>query len=453
MSAAIQNSPTARPVGFLTRAGVATGGTLLVALLAYLVLRPAPEQIVETYGKKTSRGGESVNGSSVLAAMFEHAGHRVEATSYLSRRATAFDVIVWFPDNFQPPAASHREFLENWLAEEPNRTLIYVGRDFDAAAPYWQTALSTAPPGEVREVLHRFAQAEATHDGRRAGMPKERYSRWFTVQRDAPRLDVRGVRGEWAAGIDASQAAITLRSRFGVPTKTLPKSAAAGAAGTGPVTVGPGPKSNRNRRSRQKASPAMPFTVTPDFDEAADTDDRTAVWLESDTGDPIVMQHTNRRRWGADRQLLVVTNGSFLLNLPLVNREHRKLAGRLIDACGDPGHVLFLESGPGGPPIVSGFTSGGWEVLTVWPFGAITMHLALLGILAGFALYPIFGRPRPLPPEAPSEFSKHAEAVGELLARTGDRGYAVARLTQYHAHCKRESGVSHASQESPTPQK
>ena len=30
------------------------------------------------------------------------------------------------------------------------------------------------------------------------------------------------------------------------------------------------------------------------------------------------------------RQVIVVANGSFLLNLPLVNHEHRKLAGRLI---------------------------------------------------------------------------------------------------------------------------
>ncbi len=32
-----------------------------------------------------------------------------------------------------------------------------------------------------------------------------------------------------------------------------------------------------------------------------------------------------------------MANGSFLLNLPLVNHEHRKLAGKLIDAVGPPG--------------------------------------------------------------------------------------------------------------------
>ena len=38
-------------------------------------------------------------------------------------------------------------------------------------------------------------------------------------------------------------------------------------------------------------------------------------------------------------QLLFVVNGSFLLNLPLVNHEHRKLAQRLITACGPPGRL------------------------------------------------------------------------------------------------------------------
>jgi len=33
---------------------------------------------------------------------------------------------------------------------------------------------------------------------------------------------------------------------------------------------------------------------------------------------------------------VLVNNGSFLLNLPLVNLEHRKLAARLIGASGPP---------------------------------------------------------------------------------------------------------------------
>ena len=58
------------------------------------------------------------------------------------------------------------------------------------------------------------------------------------------------------------------------------------------------------------------------------------------------------RRPYDESQLIVVANGSFLLNLPLVNHEHRKLAGKLIDAVGSPRKtVVFLESYAGGPPI------------------------------------------------------------------------------------------------------
>lgn len=435
MPSATQSSAS-RPLTFRVKAAAAAGGTLLAALGLYLYLAwlSMPEVIVDVYGRSGNEEGTSVNGTSVLAGMFEQAGHRVRSGRYLSRRTNRFNILVWFPDDFDPPTPAHREFLEDWLGAEPGRTLVYVGRDFDAAAQYWQKSLATAPPAEVREVIQRIAEARAHHDSRRLDTAKEQHVRWFTVRRDLPHVEVRDLRGEWAQSIDVSQTEITLGTRLEVPPRTL--TPATGGTTTAATT--------RPRRNRTKAVTAIPVVGG---DESADPNDRTEVLLEANTGSPLVMQVTNPREWGRDGQLLVVTNGSFLLNLPLVNHQHRKLAGRLIAACGEPGTVLFLESGPQGPQVISGVnepTSGGWEVLTVWPFGAVTFHLGLLGILAGFALYPIFGRPRPLPPEAPSEFTRHARAIGELLARSTDRLYAETKLAHYQSHAKRESGVSHS---------
>jgi hypothetical protein len=71
------------------------------------------------------------------------------------------------------------------------------------------------------------------------------------------------------------------------------------------------------------------------------------------------------------------------------------------------------------------------------------MHLALVGILFCFALFPIFGRPHE-PREAPlSDFGKHIHALGELLQRSGDEGYARQQLRHYHEQVRRESGVAH----------
>ena len=156
-------------------------------------------------------------------------------------------------------------------------------------------------------------------------------------------------------------------------------------------------------------------------------------------------------------QVIVVTNGSFLLNLPLVNHEHRKLAGRLIAASGAPGKVAFVESGPGGPPVLdeepdTGLPTG-LEALIVWPIGCILMHLAVVGILYCFAGYPIFGRPQELPADSVADFRKHIDAVGELLQRTNEAGYAAERLTQYQQTVRGEAASQRGGRFRPSARK
>jgi hypothetical protein len=145
-------------------------------------------------------------------------------------------------------------------------------------------------------------------------------------------------------------------------------------------------------------------------------------------------------------QVFVVANGACLLNLPLIETEHRKLAGKLIEACGVPGRVCFLESGPGGLRISDDDSILPLELkaFTVWPLSAILMHLTLLGILFCFCAFPIFGRARRLPPDGVSDFGKHVNAVGDLLERRGDVNYARQRVEQYQELIQ---GKSHKREE------
>jgi hypothetical protein len=46
-------------------------------------------------------------------------------------------------------------------------------------------------------------------------------------------------------------------------------------------------------------------------------------------------------------------------------------------------------------------------------------------------LFPIFGKPRELPAVARSDFGKHVESLGEMLAATGDGAFAQMHLQQY----------------------
>jgi hypothetical protein len=139
--------------------------------------------------------------------------------------------------------------------------------------------------------------------------------------------------------------------------------------------------------------------------------------------------------------LITVETGSLLLNLPLVNREHRKLAGKLIAETMPAGHVVFLESGRRDPQILAEEPDPdygpGLKYLEVWPIGPIILHLALLGIIFCFARWPIFGTPLSLGAAESSDFGRHVRALAKLLGRTKDRAFAEARVEHYQQR-KRE---------------
>ena len=139
------------------------------------------------------------------------------------------------------------------------------------------------------------------------------------------------------------------------------------------------------------------------------------VLLDTEVG-PIVSRHTPP--YSEDSQIILVENGSFLLNLPLMNHEHRKLAGELVAAVGEGRSVVFLESGPGGPPIDPPPTDSSlWTLFQGWPLGAILLQLGVVGIIFCFARWPIFGRPKQPAGASTTDFSYHVAAVGELLVK------------------------------------
>jgi hypothetical protein len=325
------------------------------------------------------------------------------------------DVIVWFPDDFDPPTVDQRRFLEQWLWNENGRTLVYVGRDFDATPVYWKRVGPSAPPQQAMDVARRLAQAQAEHTASRVGMPDDESADWFVTDRDRPRRRIDRLQGSWSAGVDAAQAELEVTGRFQFPDASQVETWI-------------------QRDDQQWDTPEFHTLLSSD-------DDLLATSLSSPD-------------WG-DSKVLVVTNGSFLLNLPLVNPEHRKLAARLISECQPARRVVFLESGPGGPPVLSAEPSAayptGLEMFTVWPLGIVLLHLAALGIALGFASFPIFGRPGQLPVASVSDFGQHVAAVGQLLERANQPDAALARLKYYHDHVRRESGASHRGERSAVP--
>jgi hypothetical protein len=368
----------------------------------------APADIDGTYGRSRGpTGGRSVNGTAVLAQGFKHAGFRVSTWQRLSPRLEEADVIVWVPDDFEPPTLEQRAFLERWLHNESGRTLVYVGRDFDATVQYWRKAQLTAPPEQALEVARRLALAQSNLAALRAALPAEEPADWFIFRGSQSTQRVRQLEGPWSEGIDAARAELELASKLDVP----------------------GQADIETWLEREEIFWEGPVEFRP---------------LLTTEGSPLVTQ-LSLGDWGSSK-LLVVTNGSFLLNLPLVNHEHRKLAGRLVAAC-EPrpgGKAVFLESGAGGPAVLDEDRAAnyptGLEMFTVWPLGIIMLHLAALGITLAIVSFPIFGQPRALEVASRSDFGQHVTAVGKLLEKTGDPGYALARLRDYHDHVR--SGAS-----------
>ncbi len=342
-----------------------------------------------TYGRRRGQpGGASVNGTAVLADMFRQAGYRVTSRRFLSPRMEQHDVIVWVPDDFGLPASDAVTFLEDWLQRGPQRTLIYVGRDYDAQIDYWERLRAEAPPEQAVEVLRRLARARAAHARPRARMPQDAGGDWFRMRSEAERRRIgegsaedSSLGGTWqeAEPVPADQVAPRLHGRLEPPP------------------------------------PDSPY--------------RTETLLAADQD--VLAYRLTRDEWPGS-QLLVVANGSFLLNLPLVHAGHRRWAGRLIRDCGDAGSVVFLESGSGGPAVLLQEPHDqhptGLEAFTTWPLGAILWHFLALGIVFLFARLKIFGRPQELPPEPLSDFGYHVHALGELLASTEDEQYARCEL-------------------------
>lgn len=388
----------------------------------------------DTYGRRRGRGAHSVAGTAALASMFRQNGCTVNSWGRISPKLEQYDVVVWFPDDFQTPNLEQRAGLERWLAAGMGRTLVYVGRDFNAMTTYWRRVLPATPANQWQGAAQRLARAQSDFEMRRAAIPEQEYARWFTLEgRQPPRRVTRLQSSEgWADGVDASLVDLRVEAQLRAAKKEdLPPMSGA--------TLGGLPMRPQPWMSEQQQEP---YRILNDRQIP-----QSQVLLDSDAG-PLVRRVTDPRRWGGS-QVLVVANGGFLLNLPLVNREHRKLAQRLVEACGENQEVVFLESGPGGPPVFRDEPEEGpptgLELFTVWPIGLMMIHLLALGVLSCFVLFPSFGRARELPAPSPSDFGQHIEAVGELLARTGGADYVTSRLRHYHQVIKRDSGVSHAS--------
>ena len=367
----------ARVLGYLVM-------VLLLGAVALLVMSDRPTQINTEYGKRRGLYADSVNGIAAFSRMFEDQGARVRTGTRLSPSLARSQVIVWAPNSFELPRTTEIDFFETeWLGKDDGtqRTLVYIARDYQAALEYWRHQRDTAKGTSFIESQRQLARSQTEHAYMRSLTGIELDCEWFSMKNRNHVFHVQPTEGPWSQLIDADQA---------------------------------------------------PWQVSCSLEPESDAETTTSRVLLGSQETPLIVELTDAYRW-RDGRVLVLVNGAATLNLGLVNHENRKLAGQLIDYCGSPRRVTFLESGPMGLTVSKTRKKAysGFEALTVWPINVILLHLIAAGILYCVMVYPIFGRPRELSEDSPSHFGKHIAAIQRLLELSKNREQAIARVNEY----------------------
>lgn len=442
-------SPLARPSAiYVQDTRVLTPLFILLGVYGMCVAGCSQPKIETAYGqRRSSTGDQSVAGTAVLAQMFEAAGHSVTTQTKLTPRMERYDTIVWFPDSYDNPHRQAQQFLEEWLRNGVDRTLIYVGRDYDAASVYWKYAAEHAPPAQAAATWEKAARLRAEYHRERLKWETARKCRWFSFEMVDTATRPRSLTGPLADGVDAKQTDIFLWSRLRPSTRdadaddcTCDEEEAEAAAKAEDAAEEEESFAEEEYTDEKHYGDEDERPFWDDYYYGFDVDeppDEHEPLLATGEGDPLVMEVSDA--WWSRGRVIVVANGSFLLNLPLANAANRRLAANLIEWLPPEQEVVFLETG-GWVAVYDEDTYEGMptglEVLSSYPAGPILMHFAVLGILYLLARAPIFGRPRSLAKDAISDFGKHVAALARLFRRGKDYGFMDKRITEYHTRVR-----------------
>lgn len=328
--------------------------------------------------------GRSLNGIDAFASLLRQEGHRVGVTRKLSPKLMGdyeTDVLVLFHDDFGRLSNETREWLESWLGEVEGRQIVLVLRDSDEEIAYWEWVLAN-DEAELSEddralVKARLELAQAALKSLTSEAAPRKWPEWYGTKKGEPWLRVAdSVTGppEWTTDIGLEEGKLDLRfcRRF-VP--------------------GGGAKSILK------------------------------------AGDDVLVAKRSLR----NGSIWMIANGSFLLNHGLVNHEHRKLAGALSRQLGENLHIIFLLGTAITDVDEEDPAFGMFHFLTVGPIPWIAAQLAVLALAFAWLRFPIFGRPQEMETREVYRFGRHVEALGAMLASTGNEKTAQELLERFRS--------------------
>ena len=437
-----------------------------LCLLVFLSLSAGcSEQVNSEYGISGPVDRGSVAGLSVFSHMLEQNGCKVTQRRLLTPSfQKQAEVIVWAPNSFEGPSPQVVDWMLDWLAQDETRLLVFIGRDYHPLADYWRSCrASTSDPAALKELDTRINEAlsDETRIRSATGGGAPDYV-WYTTDASLGGGVAKELSGPWSEGINPAVARV-YRSPILKPKDVNAQSLLFCEHGVLAFRANPfqelfTSEENSEESGDEEYPSTEEYSEKTEWQEAeegmAESDDfnsrcpgRQDAYRQEESedndgysadGDELASNEVAESGDGKSSwtPLLVVANGSFLLNLSLVNKEHRKLAQRLVDEIGPQRNVVMLESGFRGPRVAEKDPVPDLPLMLslfqLPKIGLALVHLAVVAICFSFWKYPIFGRPSGWQDASDRDFGQHVAAYAELLRRARQIDFAEERLAEYH---------------------
>ncbi len=459
---------------------------LLVGVATWLC--GCAEQLPTKYGNSTGPvGQQSINGFGALRDSLIASGWSTRKLTTLSDRMNGLDAVVWMPSVLTSPRPNEMLWLADWLRQRP-RTLVYVLCDPGSESDYWETMASEVDAEQKTEYERRAAEhlskvmTEFTWGTRPQPLLVDH--RWFSTRYRPLQVPFWEILPH-----DPASDSITPPSPF---SNSQPKNARKKIPA--PPSAGPVPGINEIDGDEYFETDWLRFETLVASDDGVplavrltSNPNQTRVWQKyqdraagtlSDADAPRIPDSTfgpgpnsvTPQTTGTptgmigESEVIVIAGGALVNNFAILKYERpqgRELVRRLITEMGqlavnDPPRAGLIHSDSGGLKIDSEDEKPsvglGSEWLTIWPISLVTLHLALIGVIACLVMLPIFGRARRDRDESSSDFADHIRAVAQLMRRTGGEATARGKVRDYFRKIRGETAVPWATwEDTPSP--
>ena len=336
---------------------------------------------------------ESINGINVFIEMLRSRNLRVDVWPSLNDQLyEGYDVILVFDKSSVAPSVESTESLWAYVEAGEATKLLYVARDLDVAAHYWETI------SKQLDADNQSDQAELAQEMGDA-------AREINLMHLSNSFDSEDA--GWFLGIEQNRTEAKLLS------KVL----------TSPET---------DEESPEDSEISCRWEI---YRELIPVEGSMTLWRTIDNEPLLTVDDF------IDFKIYAMGSGYPFLNGSLVDPTNRELVSKLIDQISPNGNIAIVTGSEQIQPGSSQF----WRFLKVFPHPWIASQIFVFLVLFCLSRFPIYGRPRTETSEDLKRFGFHVEAVGELMRKASLHSFAIKRINEWKARrsSNNHTGVRH----------